>query len=160
MAIKVGEKIPAVKLKAATGGGIEDVNTGELFAGKKAVLYAVAGAFTPTCSARHLPGFIAKAGELRAKGVDAVVCVAVNDAFVMEAWGRDRGAGSDVVLLADGNGAFTEAMGLTMDASAYGMGRRSQRYAAILEDGVVKDLFVEAPGKFEVSSAEAVLGRL
>ena len=160
MAIGVGEKIPAMKLKAARGDGIEDVNTGELFAGKKAVLFAVPGAFTPTCSARHLPGFIDKAGELRAKGVDAVVCVAVNDAFVMEAWGRDRGAGSDVVLLADGNGAFTEAIGLTMDASAYGMGRRSQRYAAILEDGVVKDLFVEAPGKFEVSSAEAVLGRL
>lgn len=160
MAIQAGDRIPDLRLKAATQDGIKDVSTGELFAGKKVVLFAVPGAFTPTCSARHLPGFIDKASELRAKGVDRVVCVAVNDAFVMESWGKDRGAGDRVLLLADGNCAFTDAMGLAFDASGYGMGKRSQRYAAIVEDGVVTMLAVEAPGKFEVSSAEAVLERL
>lgn len=160
MAVQVGERLPEVRLKAATQGGIKDVTTSDLFAGKKVVLFAVPGAFTPTCSARHLPGFIDKAGEFLAKGVDQIVCVSVNDAFVMESWGKDRGVGDRVVLVADGNGSFTEAMGLLFDASGYGMGKRSQRYAAIVEDGVVTMLAVEAPGKFEVSSAEAVLGTL
>jgi peroxiredoxin len=158
--IKVGGRIPAAKLKAVTAGGIKDVTTADLFGGKKVVLFAVPGAFTPTCSARHLPGFIDKAAELRAKGVDQIVCVSVNDAFVMESWAKDRGAGDRVVLVADGNGSLTEAMGLVLDATAYGMGKRSQRYAAIVEDGVVTMLAVEAPGKFEVSSAEAILGKL
>ena len=160
MAIQVGQKVPDVKLKAATKDGIQDVTTGEVFAGKKTVLFAVPGAFTPTCSARHLPGFVDKAGELRAKGVDQVVCVSVNDAFVMDAWGKDKGAAGKVLMLADGNGAFTDAMGLTLDASGFGMGKRSQRYAAVIEDGVLKALHVEQPGKFEVSSAEAILGKL
>jgi peroxiredoxin len=160
MAIQVGEKIPEVKLKAATKDGIKDVTTGDLFAGKKVVLFAVPGAFTPTCSARHLPGFIDKAGEFKAKGIDQIVCVSVNDAFVMDSWGKDRSAGEKVLMVADGNGSFTEAMGLAFDASGYGMGKRSQRYAAVVEDGVVKVLSVEAPGKFEVSSAEAILGKL
>ena len=160
MAIQAGQKVPDVKLKAATKDGIKDVTTGELFAGKKVVLFAVPGAFTPTCSARHLPGFVDKAGDFRAKGVDQIVCVSVNDAFVMDAWGKDKGAGEKVVMVADGNAVFTEAMGLAMDASGYGMGKRSQRYAAVIEDGVLKALHVEQPGKFEVSSAEAVLGKL
>jgi peroxiredoxin len=160
MAIQVGGKVPEVKLKAATKDGIKDVTTAELFGGKKVVLFAVPGAFTPTCSARHLPGFIDKAGEFKAKGVDSVVCVSVNDAFVMDAWGKDKGAGDKVVMLADGNGAFAEAMGLVLDGSGFGMGKRSQRYAAVVEDGVIKVLAIEAPGKFEVSSAEAILGKL
>lgn len=160
MAIKVGDKIPEVKLKSVTSQGIKDVTTGDVFAGKKVVLFAVPGAFTPTCSARHLPGFIDKASEFKAKGIASVVCVSVNDAFVMDSWGKDRGAGDRVVMLADGNGEFTEAMGLVLDASGFGMGKRSQRYAAIVDDGVVKELCVDAPGKFEVSSAEAMLGRI
>jgi peroxiredoxin len=160
MSIRVGDKIPDVKLKASTKDGIQDVTTADLFTGKKVVLFAVPGAFTPTCSARHLPGFVDKAGELRAKGIDSVVCVSVNDAFVMDAWGKDKGAGGKVVMLADGNAQFTDAMGLAFDGSGYGMGKRSQRYAAIVENGVVKVLSVEAPGKFEVSSAEAILGKL
>ena len=160
MAIQVGGKIPDVKLKAATKDGIKDVTTADLFAGKKVVLFAVPGAFTPTCSARHLPGFIDKASEIKSKGADSIVCVSVNDAFVMDSWGKDKGAGDKVIMVADGNGAFSEAMGLSMDASSYGMGKRSQRYAAIVDDGVVKVLQVEAPGKFEVSSAEAILGKL
>ena len=160
MAIEAGQKVPDVKLKAATRDGIRDVTTGELFAGKKTVLFAVPGAFTPTCSARHLPGFVDKAGDFRAKGIDQIVCVSVNDAFVMDAWGKDRGAGDKVVMVADGNAAFTDAMGLAMDGTGYGMGKRSQRYAALIEDGVLKALHVEQPGKFEVSSAEAVLGKL
>jgi peroxiredoxin len=160
MAIEVGGKIPEVKLKAATKDGIKDVTTAELFGGKKVVLFAVPGAFTPTCSARHLPGFIDKASEIKAKGADSIVCISVNDAFVMDSWGKDKGAGDKVIMVADGNAVFAEAMGLSMDASSYGMGKRSQRYAAIVDDGVVKVLQVEAPGKFEVSSAEAILGKL
>ncbi len=160
MAIEVGGKIPDVKLKAATKDGIKDVTTADLFAGKKVVLFAVPGAFTPTCSARHLPGFIDKASEIKAKGADSIVCISVNDAFVMDSWGKDKGAGDKVIMVADGNAVFAEAMGLSLDASSYGMGKRSQRYAAIDDDGVVKVLQVEAPGKFEVSSAEAILGKL
>jgi peroxiredoxin len=160
MSIQVGEKIPSVKLKTMSGGNMKDVSTDELFAGKKVVLFAVPGAFTPTCSAQHLPGFIAKAGDIRAKGVDTIACVSVNDAFVMDAWGKDRGAGDDIVMLADGNGDFAKAMGLDFDGSGIGFGVRSQRYALLAEDGVVKVLAVEEPMKFEVSSAEAILEKL
>jgi len=160
MAIKVGEKIPSVKVKVVGPDGQQDATTDELFAGKKAVLFAVPGAFTPTCSAKHLPGFIEKADAIRAKGVDAVYCLSVNDAFVMDAWGKDRGAGDAVTLVADGSADLTKALGLEMDGSGFGMGLRSQRYAAIVEDGVVTHLGLEAPMKFDVSSAEAILKAL
>ena len=160
MAIKAGEKIPDIELQIAKPDGIEKVKTGELFAGKKSVLFAVPGAFTPTCSAKHLPGFVDRADEIRSKGVDQIVCVAVNDAFVMAAWGKDRGTGDKIVMLADGSAELAQALDLTMDGSNFGMGLRSQRYAAIIDDGVVSALFVEKPMKFEVSSAEAVLQQL
>jgi len=160
MAIEVGDRIPDVKLKELSPEGMKDVATGDLCKGRKVVLFAVPGAFTPTCSARHLPGFVTKASELRAKGVDEVVCVSVNDAFVMDSWGKSAEAGDKVRMLADGNAEFADAMGLAVDASSHGMGRRSQRYAAIVEDGVVKHLAVDPPGKFEGSSAEAILGKL
>jgi peroxiredoxin len=157
MAIQVGEKIPNVKVKATD---MSDLTTEALFAGKKVVLFAVPGAFTPTCSAKHLPGFIEKADEIRAKGVDEIICMSVNDAFVMKAWGEDRGAGDKVRLIADGNGDLTKALGLEFDGSGIGFGLRSQRFAAIVENGVVKKLAVDAGGKFEVSSAEAILAAL
>lgn len=157
MAIKEGDKIPNVKVKATD---MSDVQTESLFKGKKVVLFAVPGAFTPTCSAKHLPGFIEKADELRKKGVDDIICMSVNDAFVMKAWGEDRGAGDKVRLIADGNGDFAKALGLDFDGSGIGFGVRSQRFAAIVEDGVVKKLAVDAGGKFEVSSAEAILAAL
>ena len=160
MPIAVGTKIPDLKLKTMKDGQMQDVSTGELFAGKKTVLFAVPGAFTPTCSMQHLPGFIEKAGELRAKGVDQIVCTSVNDAFVMDAWGKDRGAGSDVLMLADGNADLAQALDLASDMSGIGFGPRSQRYAAVIEDGVVKALHVEEAGKFEASSAESVLAGL
>lgn len=157
MAIAVGDKIPQATLKAMTAEGIQDVSTSELFGGKKVVLFAVPGAFTPTCSAKHLPGFIEKADEIKARGVDTVACVSVNDAFVMGAWGEAQGAGDKVLLLADGNGEFSRAVGLDFDGSNFGMGVRSQRYAAVVEDGVVRHLAVEKPMEFKVSSAEAIL---
>jgi peroxiredoxin len=160
MAIQVGDKIPAVKVKVVTPDGTKEANTADLFAGKKAVLFAVPGAFTPLCSAQHLPGFVTKADELRKKGVDEIFCLSVNDGWVMDAWGKDRGALGKVTLIADGSCEFTKAMGLTLDASGAGLGQRSQRYAAVVQDGVVKHLAVEKPMKFEVSSAEAVLGAL
>ena len=161
MAIQVGEKIPAVKVKVIGPDGPADVSADELFAGKKSVLFAVPGAFTPACSAKHLPGFIEKAAEIKAKGVDAIYCLSVNDAFVMGAWAEDRGAGEAVTLVADGSADFTKAVGLEMDGSNFGMGIRSQRYAAVIEDGIVKHLGVEeAPAKVEVSSADAVLEAL
>jgi glutaredoxin/glutathione-dependent peroxiredoxin len=160
MTIKVGDTVPAVKLKQMTPEGMKDVDTGEFFKGKKVVLFALPGAFTPTCSAKHLPGFVEKAAELRAKGVDAVACLSVNDAFVMSAWGKQQNADGKVQMLADGNGDFTRAVGLEMDGSGYGLGKRSQRYAMIVQDGVVKALNVEKPGGFEVSSADAVLKAL
>jgi peroxiredoxin len=156
MAIQVGDKLPSVTLKTTD---LHDVQTDDLFVGK-VVLFAVPGAFTPTCSAKHLPGFVEKAGEIKAKGVDKIVCLSVNDAFVMDAWAKAHGAGEDVTLVADGNGDFTRAIGLEMDGSSVGMGLRSQRYAAVIEDGVVKHLAVEEPMKFEVSSAEAILAAL
>jgi len=160
MTIKVGDKIPSVTLREMTSDGPKPVNTDELFAGKKVALFALPGAFTPTCSAKHVPGFVQNAEALRAKGIDTIACVSVNDAFVMGAWGKDQGAGDKVRMLADGNGEFTTAVGLEMDGTKFGMGKRSQRYAMIVDNGVVKTLDVEQPGAFEVSSAEHMLGQL
>ncbi|HWK46126.1 MAG TPA: peroxiredoxin [Stellaceae bacterium] len=160
MTIKVGDKIPSAKLKHMSADGMKELLTDELFAGKKVVLFAVPGAFTPTCSAKHLPGFVAQEQALKAKGVDLVACVSVNDAFVMGAWGKDQKVEDKVMLLADGNGDFTKELGLVMDGTGYGMGLRSQRYAMVVENGVVKKLNVEQPGAFEVSTADAVLQAL
>ncbi|HET9426829.1 MAG TPA: peroxiredoxin [Allosphingosinicella sp.] len=160
MAIQVGDPIPNVTLMKASSEGPEPVDTKAFFAGRKVAIFSVPGAFTPTCSARHLPGFVEKADELRAKGVDEVACVSVNDAFVMGAWGQQAGAEGKVTMLADGNGEFAEAMGLTMDGSKFGMGKRGQRWSAIVEDGVVQELNVEEPGAFNVSSAEFILNQL
>ncbi len=155
--IQEGEKLPDVTLKATN---MTDVTTQQIFGGKKVVLFAVPGAFTPTCSEQHLPGYIEKAAEIKAKGVDDIVCVSVNDAFVMGAWGKERGAGEAVTMIADGNGTLAKALGLDFDGSGIGFGVRSQRYAAIVEDGVVTKLAVEEPMKFDVSSAEAILAAL
>ena len=160
MAIKAGDTLPDVKLKEMGDGGPKDVSLGELAKGKKLVLFAVPGAFTPTCSMKHLPGFVEKAGDLRGKGVDEIVCVSVNDAFVMGAWGKDQGAPGKVRMLADGNGEFTRAMGLEMDGTGFGMGQRSKRYAMIIEDGKVKELLTEPGPGLSASSAESVLGKL
>ena len=160
MPIAKGDKLPAGTLKLAAPDGIKDVTTDELFGGKKVVVFAVPGAFTPTCSAKHLPGFIEKAGEIQAKGVDSIVCLAVNDAFVMDAWGKAQNAGDKVLMVADGSADFTRALGLEFDASKFGMGTRAQRFALIVEDGVVQNVQIEAPMKFEVSSAEAILDQL
>ena len=160
MTIKVGDKIPSVKLKQMTPDGIKDVQSDDFFKGKKVVLFAVPGAFTPTCSAKHVPGFVQNDAALKAKGVDAVACLSVNDAFVMGAWGKDQKSDGKVAMLADGNGDFTRAVGLELDATANGLGKRSKRYAMVVENGVVKTLNVEAPGAFEVSSAEAILKTL
>jgi peroxiredoxin len=160
MAIKVGDKIPSVALKVVTPEGTKDMKADEYFARKKVVLFAVPGAFTPTCSAQHLPGFIEHADAFKKKGVQEIACLSVNDAFVMGAWAKDRSAGSKVTMLADGNGDFTRAVGLELDGTKFGMGGRSQRYALVVDDGVVKHVAVEQPGKFEVSKAEAVLGAL
>ena len=159
MAISVGDKIPEVTLVKATVEGPQQVSSSEYFAGKKVALFSVPGAFTPTCSAKHLPGFVEKADELKAKGVDEIVGTAVNDAFVMGAW--NKAAGSDAItMLADGNGDFAEAVGLTMDVSGFGMGKRGQRFSMVIEDGTVTQLNVEEPGDFKVSSAEHMLGQL
>ena len=160
MAIQVGEKIPDVTIKTMKDGNMADVSTAELCAGKKVVLFAVPGAFTPTCSMQHLPGFIEHADAIRAKGVDTIACLSVNDAFVMDAWGKDRGAGDKVLMLADGNADFAQALGLTMDGTGIGFGTRAQRFALIIEDGVVKHAAVEEPMKFDVSSAEKILAAL
>jgi peroxiredoxin len=161
MPIAVGTKVPDVKIKTMVDGKMQDVSTGALFAGKKAVLFAVPGAFTPTCSMQHLPGFIANARKIKDKGVDVIACTSVNDAFVMDAWSKAQGAaGNEVMMLADGNAEFAKAMGLEMDGRGIGFGTRSQRYAAIIEDGVIKVLNVEKPMKFECSSADAILDEL
>jgi peroxiredoxin len=160
MAIKVGDKIPAAKLQIKTKDGVQTKTTDEIFGGKRVVLFALPGAFTPTCSAKHLPGFVNNHQALKSKGIDSVACLSVNDAFVMDAWGKDQGVEDKVMMLADGNGEFTKAVGLTMDGTGYGMGLRSQRYAMVLDNGVVKTLNVEAPGAFEVSSAESILKAL
>ena len=158
MTIKVGDPIPSVPVNVLRD-GVQAVDSQELFAGKKMVLFAVPGAFTPTCSAKHLPGFVQHFPEFRDRGVD-VACIAVNDAFVMDAWAKSQEVPDGLVMLADGNGAFTRALGLEMDATGFGMGLRSKRYALLAEDGVVKKLWIEAPGEFRVSSAEAVLKAL
>ena len=160
MTLKVGATLPDVTFMTMTADGPVPMSTDDVFAGKRVALFAVPGAFTPTCSAKHLPGFIAKAAELKAKGVDRIACTSVNDVFVMGAWGKDQGAGDDVVMLADGNGDFATALGLVMDGSAFGMGKRSQRYALVANDKVVEHIFVDEPGGFEVSSAEHVLSAL
>jgi peroxiredoxin len=160
MTIKAGDKVPSATLMQMKDGGPKPVKTDELFAGKKVVVFALPGAFTPTCSAKHLPGFIQNADALKKKGVDAIACVSVNDAFVMGAWGDQQSAGDKVMMLADGNGDFTRAVGLELDGSRFGMGKRSQRYAMIVDNGVVKELNVEEPGAFSVSSAEHVLKQL
>ncbi len=160
MAVTAGEKVPSVKLKVMTKDGIKDVTTDELFGKGKAVMFAVPGAFTPTCSAKHLPGFLNKLDDLKMKGVDKVVCLSVNDAFVMGAWGKDQKVDDKIVMAADGNGDFTKKMGLEMDGTGFGLGMRSKRYAMVTQDGAIKTLSVEEPGKFEVSSAEAVLKTL
>ncbi|AKM07157.1 peroxiredoxin [Pelagerythrobacter marensis] len=159
MTISVGDTIPDVKLVKATDNGPEQVQASEYFKGRKVALFSVPGAFTPTCSARHLPGYVEKAADLKAKGVDEIACTAVNDAFVMGAWNKDAGS-DEITMLADGNGEFAQATGLTMDGSGFGLGQRGQRYSMIVEDGVVKELNVEQPGDFSVSSAEHMLGQL
>ena len=160
MAIEAGDKMPSGAFGVMTEAGPGAMSTDELFAGKKVVLVSVPGAFTPTCSMNHLPGFVDHAAELREKGVDTIACMAVNDVFVMDAWGKDRGVGDNVVMLADGNGEYAEALGLTMDASGFGMGTRGQRFAIVVDDGVATHVAVEAPGQFEVSKAESVLASL
>ncbi len=157
MAIKIGERIPAASVHTMTKDGMTKLSTDDIFKGKKVVLFALPGAFTPTCSAKHLPGFVKHADAIKARGVDTIACLSVNDAFVMDAWGKAQNAGDKVILLADGNADFSKAVGLTMDGSGYGMGLRASRYAMVVEDGVVKALNAEAPGAFEVSSAEAVM---
>jgi peroxiredoxin len=157
--IKVGDKIPSVTTKRIGAGGMEEVSTDDLFKGK-VVLFSVPGAFTPTCSMKHLPGFVAQADAFKAKGVDRILCLAVNDAFVMKAWGDQNQVDGKVEMLPDGNGTFTRALDLEMDGSGFGLGKRSQRFALYAEDGIVKDLQVEKPGAFEVSSAEAMLARV
>lgn len=159
MTIQVGDKIPAATLNIMTDTGPSPVGTDAIFSQKKVVLFAVPGAFTPTCSAKHLPGYVERAEEILAKGVDTIACMAVNDVFVMHAWGKSAGD-ERILMLADGNGEFSRALGLEMDATAYGMGQRSQRFALIVDDGRVTDLLVEEPGEFRVSSAEHVLSKL
>lgn len=160
MAIAVGDRIPDVQVMTMTPGGPQPVRTGEVLGTGRTVLFAVPGAFTPTCSDYHLPGFVVRAEELAAKGVATVACVSVNDAFVMGAWGEAQGVGTAVLLLADGNADFTRAMGLELDGTGFGMGPRSQRYAAVLEDGVVAHLAVEDGPGLEVSSVDAILAAL
>jgi len=161
MAIKVGDSLPPdIKLKEIGEGGPKDVTVGELFKGKNVVLFAVPGAFTPTCSMKHLPGFLESATAIKAKGVDEIICLSVNDAFVMGAWGKANNASGKVRMIADGNGEFTKAVGLSLDASGFGMGLRSQRYAMIVRDGKVSDLFVEPSAGLSVSGAESVLSKL
>ena len=159
--VKVGDKVPSATLRTMGPEGPKAVTTDELFApGKKVVVFALPGAFTPTCSAKHVPGFVAEADKFKAKGVDAIACISVNDAFVMGAWGKDQKSGDKVMMLGDGAAEFTNAMGLSMDLTKNGMGVRSQRYAMIVKDGKIDQLFVEKPGAFEVSAAENVLKHL
>lgn len=159
MTIQTGDTLPETKLVKVTENGPEQVSSADYFKGRRVALFSVPGAFTPTCSAKHLPGFVDKADELKAKGIDEIACTAVNDAFVMGAWGKSANADA-VTMLADGNAAFAEAVGLTMDGSAFGMGTRGQRFSMIVNDGVVEQLNVEAPGEFKVSSADHMLEQL
>jgi peroxiredoxin len=156
--IEVGNRIPEGTFKVMTESGPAPLTTGELFDGKKVVFFSVPGAFTPTCSNKHLPGYVRNAEGIKAKGIDTIACMAVNDVFVMDAWGKAQGAEGKVLMLADGNGEFTKALGLELDATKSGMGIRSKRFSMVVDDGVVKELHVEAPGEFKVSSAEATCG--
>ena len=159
MTIKAGDRIPTATLRVMGADGPQTVSTDDLFKGR-VVLFSVPGAFTPTCNAKHLPGFVQHADAIRARGVDRIVCLAVNDVFVMSAWGKAGNVGDKVVMAADGNGEFTRALGLTLDATGFGMGLRGQRFALVAENGVVKQVNVEAPGEFKVSSAEAILEKI
>lgn len=160
MAIQAGEKMPAGVFGVMTETGPGAISTDDLFAGKKVVLFSVPGAFTPTCSNNHLPGFVDHADAILAKGVDTIACTAVNDVFVMHAWGKDRGVEDKVMMLADGNGEYVKSLGLELDATGFGMGLRGERFAIIVDDGVATHVAVEAPGQFEVSSAEAIIDKL
>ncbi|MGC4027836.1 MAG: peroxiredoxin [Steroidobacteraceae bacterium] len=160
MTIAVGERVPAGKFKTPTADGPQEISTSQLFDGKRVLLFAVPGAFTPTCDARHLPGYVEHADQIRARGVDTIACMSVNDVFVMKAWAKASGVGDKLVMLADGNADYAKALGLTLDASGFGMGQRAQRFAMVVKDGVVEQLYVEAPGKFEVSAADYLLARL
>ena len=160
MTIKAGERMPSGKLKTMTADGPRDISTDDLFKGKKVVLFSVPGAFTPTCDAKHLPGFLQNADQLKAKGVDTIACMAVNDVFVMNAWGKHSNVGEKVLMLADGNGDYAKALGLELDGRGFGMGTRGQRFAIIVDDGVATTVNVEAPGQFKVSAAEHLLGQL
>ena len=160
MAIKVGDKLPQATFNTPSADGPKPLTTDDVFAGKTVALFAVPGAFTPTCSAKHMPGFVQEAAAIKAKGVDTIACVSVNDVFVMKAWGEDQKVGDDILLLADGSGNFTREIGLEMDANRFGMGTRSQRYSMIVKDGVVTELNVEAGGEFRVSAAEYLLEQL
>ncbi len=160
MTIKQGDKMPAGTFKTMTKDGPQNLTTDQLFAGKKVVLFSVPGAFTPTCDAKHLPGFLQHAAALKAKGVDTIACMAVNDVFVMNAWGKASNVGDSVLMLADGNAAYAKALGLELDASGFGMGIRGQRFAIVVDNGVASKVLVEGPGEFKVSSAEHVLSVL
>jgi peroxiredoxin len=160
MTIKVGDRMPEGKFGIMTKDGPGSITTQELFGGKTVAFFSVPGAFTPTCSQSHLPGYIKNAADLKQKGIDTIACMAVNDVFVMDAWGKERGAGDKVLMLADGNGDYTRALGLELDASGFGMGKRSQRFSMVVKDGVVTQLNVEAPREFKVSTAECMLGQL
>ena len=160
MTINVGDKVPTMKLKHMTANGPAEISTDEIFGGKKVVLFSVPGAFTPTCSAKHLPGYVEKAGALKSKGVDTVACLAVNDAFVMGAWGKAQNVGDNVLMLADGSATFSKALGLELDLVAMGLGVRGKRFSMMVENGVVKKLNIEAPGEFKISDAETMLAQL
>jgi peroxiredoxin len=160
VAIKAGDRMPAGTFKRMTKEGPKELTTDELFKGKRVVLFSVPGAFTPTCDAKHLPGFVQLADQIHAKGVDTIACIAVNDVFVMNAWGKASGVGDKILMLADGNGDYARALGLELDASKFGMGQRGQRFAIIVKDGTATHVDVEAPGQFKVSAAEHVLGQL
>ena len=159
MTIQAGDRLPDVPLSIATADGPQPTTSGDFFRGKKVALFAVPGAFTPTCSARHLPSYVEKAAELKGQGIDEIACIAVNDPFVMAAWNKSDGS-DDITMLSDGNGAFAEATGLAMDASKFGMGKRSQRYSMIVNDGTVEQLNIEAPGEYRASSAEHLLDQI
>lgn len=160
MTIKVGDRVPEGKFSVMIDGAPGSITTQELFGGKKVVFFSVPGAFTPTCSNSHLPGYIKNAADIKAKGVATIACMSVNDVFVMDAWGKDRGVGAKVLMLADGNAEYTRALGLELDGSGFGLGTRSQRFSMVVDDGVVTELNIEAPREFKVSTAECVLKQL
>ncbi len=160
MTIKVGDKIPSMKLKHMTTNGPAEISTDEIFSGKKVALFSVPGAFTPTCSAKHLPGYVEKAAEMKKKGVSTIACISVNDAFVMDAWGKAQNVGDKVMMLADGSGQFAKALGVELDLNAMGLGTRAKRYSMLVDNGVVKQLNLEEPGAFKVSDADTMLKQI